>query len=105
MEMDVSLYGDVLSNRRAQVLQHRALLFLQRPRDIGIHAQHDAMAVQIGADFLDLRENLIADRRARLDHAGARAVRARLGHYPFEALLHALARDDDEAEVRYLQRL
>src|SRR5207248_1957967 len=42
---------------------------------------------------------------ARFDRAGAGAVRARFGHHAFEVLFYALARDDDEIEVRYLQRL
>ena len=37
--------------------------------------------------------------------AGARAVRARLGEHALQALLDALAGDDDQAEVRHLQRL
>src|SRR5262249_15624429 len=45
------------------------------------------------------------DRRARFDDAGTRAVGARLGEHSLEALLHPLARDDDQSEIRYLQRL
>src|SRR5262245_56213224 len=105
MEMDVALDGDVLSNRVPQVLQHGAFLFLQRARNVRVHPQQQSMPVQIGSDLLHLAENLVADRRARLDHAGARAVGARLGEHALEALLHALARDDDQAEVRHLERL
>src|SRR5437660_7249097 len=63
------------------------------------------MAVEVGPDLLHLRQNLVANRRRRFDHAGARTVRARLRQDALEALLHALARDDHEPEVRDLQRL
>ena len=63
------------------------------------------MTVQVGADLLHFGQDFVADRRARLDHGAPGAVRTRLGEDALEALLHALARDDDEAEVRDLQRL
>src|SRR5438128_5314354 len=105
VKLDVSLHGDVLSDRLLQILQHRRFFFLQRARDVGVDAQQQAVAVQIRTDFANLAQNLVADRRARFDDAGARAVRTRLGEDALEALLHALARDDDQPEIRHLQRL
>src|SRR5262249_24564258 len=48
-----------------------------------------------------LAQNLVADRRARLDDARARTVRAWVGQHSFEALLDAFAGHDDQTEIRY----
>src|SRR5262245_28167446 len=105
MELDVRLDGDVLPQRLPQVPQHRVLFLFERPRDVGVHPQQQPVSVQIGPDLLHFAQNLVADRRARLDHAAAGAVRAWLGQHALEALLNSLAGDDDQAEVRHLQRL
>src|SRR4051812_24319814 len=105
MELDVGLHRDVLADRLPQVLQHGALFFLQRARDVRIHPQHQPVAVDVRPDLLHLVQDLVADRRARLDHAGAGAVRARLRQHALQALLDPLARDDHQPEVRHLQRL
>src|SRR6267142_1369051 len=105
MQMHVRPDGDVLADRLAQILDHRVLFFLQRAGDVRVHPQQQATTVELRADLLHLAEDLVADRRAGLDDAGAGAVRARLGEHPLQALLDALARDDHEPEVRDLQRL
>ena len=87
------------------IAQHGALLFLQRTRDVRVDPQDHALPVEFRADLLQLGQDLVADRRARLDRPRARAVRTRLGQLALEALLHALARDDDQPEVRDLHRL
>src|SRR5690606_5308922 len=65
----------------------------------------EAVAAQLVADLLYLGQDVVADGRARLDRAGARAVRTRLGQLPLQAALDALARDDDQPEVGDLNRL
>src|SRR5437867_2145174 len=100
MELRVRLDGDVFADLLPEIADDGAFLFLQRARDVGVDAEEQAVAVQILGDLPDLAENLIADRRARLDDARAGAVRARLGEHALEALFDPLARDDDQAEIR-----
>src|SRR5262245_24292001 len=105
MQLCVGPQGDVAAERLLQILEHGALLVAQRARDVGVHAQNQALAVEIGADLLHLGKDLVADRRARLDDGAPCAIRARLGEHALEALLDPLARDDHQAEIRDLQRL
>ena len=103
--MRVRLERDLAAERALEIREHGFFLFLERACDFGIHAQHHAVAVQLVADLFHLGEDFVADCRRRFDHAGARAIRARLGQYPLEALLHPLACEDHEAEVGDLQDL
>src|SRR5687767_15473717 len=105
MKLHVRPDRDLAAERLLQVLEHRPLFLPQRTSDVGIDSQYERLTVEIGADFLYFRKNLVADRRARLDDGAAGTVRARLGEHALEALLDALPRDDHQTEVRHLQRL
>src|SRR6185369_240354 len=57
------------------------------------------------ADLPHFREDFVADRRAGLYDGAAGAVRARICQRSFETLLHALPCDDNQSEIRHLERL
>src|SRR5688572_10415911 len=64
VQLGVRPQRDVAAERMLQVLEHRALFVAQRPCDIRVDAQHQALAVEVGADLLHLCQDLVADRRA-----------------------------------------
>src|SRR6478735_12088096 len=98
MQLGVRADGDVAADRLLEIAEHRALLVAKGAGDVWVHAQDQALTVEVGADLLHLRQNLVADRGARLDDGGTSAVRTRFGQRALEALLHALPRDDDQSE-------
>src|SRR4030095_3133617 len=74
VKLGVRTQRDVTPERLLQVLEHRTLLVSKRARDVGIDPQHEALPIQITADLLYFRENLVTDRRRRLAHAPRRAL-------------------------------
>src|SRR5687767_452117 len=67
VQLHVGPDRDLAAERLLQIAEHRALLVAQRAGDVGIDPQHQALAVEVGADLFYLGEDLVADRRARLD--------------------------------------
>src|SRR5262245_19975597 len=105
MELLVRLDGDWPADSLFELPEVTTALFLEDPGDLRVDPEHQAVSVEIRADLLDLGEDVVTNRRARLDRAGPRAVRTGLGELSFEAALHALARDDDQPEVGDLHGL
>src|SRR5687768_2046487 len=105
VQLHVGPDRDLAAERLLQIAEHRALLVAQRAGDVGIDPQHQALAVEVGADLFYLGEDLVADRRARLDDRASGAVRTRLGEHALETLFHPLARDDHQAEIGDLDAL
>src|SRR5579885_3105199 len=101
--MDVLVAGEV---NGAEVVfdlaRHVALGRAEGACDFGVDAERrllEVLAVVRARQPSRLFEYLVADRLRRLHQPRALAVRAGRAERPFERLLHALARHDDEAEV------
>src|SRR5688572_1508559 len=101
MQLGIRPQRHVLADRLLEILEHGAFLVAERAGDVGVDPQQQALAVEVGADLLHLRMDSVAARRARLADRAPSAVRTRLGERALQTLLHALPRDDDEAEVRH----
>src|SRR5687768_11943332 len=57
VQLHVGADCDLAAERLLQVAEHRALLVAQRAGDVGVDAQHQALAVEVGADLLHLGQN------------------------------------------------
>jgi hypothetical protein len=98
VQVHVGLHDHVFPEQVLEVPEHAPLLFLQRARDVRVDAEQNA-GPSMSRPPSAPRQDLVADRRARLDGPVPRTVRDMARSGPLEALLHALARDDHEAEV------
>ncbi len=98
MQRWVGLNDNALVGSLLEFFDQRRFARLERFGDFRIDAQREALRLKFGGHFSRFALDLVADRRDRLDHAGAGAVGARLAQHAFERLLGAFARDADQAE-------
>src|SRR5262245_39991923 len=105
MQLLVGAHRDRTAYGRFELAKDAAALVFQGAGDLRIYPEDNAVPVEIGTDLLDLGQDVVADRRAGLDGAGAGAVRTGFGQRALQAALHPLAGDDDEAEIGDLDRL
>ena len=99
MQRRVGLDDDALVRGLLELFDQRGFARLERLGDFRIDTQGEALRLEFGGHFSRLGLDLVADRRDRLDHAGAGAVGARLAQHSFERLLRAFARDADQTEL------
>ncbi len=82
-----------------EFVDQHGLARLQRLGDFRMHAQRQIRRFVVRRGHLArFRLYFVAQRGDGLDHAGARAIRARLAQHALQRLLGALARDAHEAE-------
>ena len=64
VKLDIRLHRDLLPIDCFSSLNTARSSSFERARDVGVDPQHEALAVEVGADLLHLRQDLVADRRA-----------------------------------------
>ena len=100
MEGGVGLDDYVFVRGLLEFVDEHGFARLQRLRDFGMDAQRQVWIFVIrGGHLSRFGLDFVAERRARLHHAAAGAIRAGLAQNALERLLRALARDADEAEL------
>ena len=106
MEGGVGLDDYVFVRGLLEFVDEHGFARLQRLRDFGMDAQRQVWILVICSGHLSrFGLDFVAERRARLHHAAAGAIRAGLAEHALERLLGAFARDADEAEFVERQSL